>query len=202
MKGLIKKDFLLIKNNIKLIVVILFIFIVMSLQGSFDISFIVPFIVTMLFISTFSYDEYNKWDSYAVTLPNGRKNIVKSKYIASLILTVLSIIITIIISLIISKDITKTLESILGVFISIIIMESIMYPLIFKYGIEKGRICLFILIILLMSLLSFITKDNNVLKSITIFIDNYWYIFTILLPIVILFISYKISERIYLNKEF
>lgn len=202
MKGLIKKDFLLIKNNIKLIVVILFIFIVMSLQGSFDISFIVPFIVTMLFISTFSYDEYNKWDSYAVTLPNGRKNIVKSKYIASLILTVLSIIITIIISLIISKDITKTLETILGVFISIIIMESIMYPLIFKYGIEKGRICLFILIIILMSLLSFITKDNNVLKSITIFIDNYWYIFTILLPIVILFISYKISERIYLNKEF
>lgn len=202
MIGLIKKDFLLIKNNIKLIVVIFFIFIVMSLQGSFDISFIVPFIVTMLFISTFSYDEYNKWDSYAVTLPNGRKNIVKSKYIASLILTVLSIIITIIISLIISKDITKTLETILGVFISIIIMESIMYPLIFKYGIEKGRICLFILIILLMSLLSFITKDNNILNSITTFIDNYWYIFTILLPILILFISYKISERIYLNKEF
>ena len=93
MTGLIKKDLLMIKSNLKMILVILFVFFIMALQGEFDISFVPEFIVVMLFISTFSYDEYNKWDAYAITLPNGRNSVVASKYLATLILITISIII-------------------------------------------------------------------------------------------------------------
>ena len=37
----------------------------------------------MMFISTFSYDEFNNWNSYVATLPNGRKNAIIAKYIAT-----------------------------------------------------------------------------------------------------------------------
>ena len=56
MLGLIKKDFLIIKNNLKLIIVMLMVFFIMALGGQFNISFIPTFIIVMLFISTFIYD--------------------------------------------------------------------------------------------------------------------------------------------------
>ena len=101
MLSLIKKDLLLMKNNLKLIGIMLVIFLFMILQGSYDLSFLPAMISIMLFISTFSYNEYNKWDAYAITLPNGRKNIVKSKYIATLILVGIFIIITLVLNIII-----------------------------------------------------------------------------------------------------
>ena len=67
MLGLIKKDLLMIKSNFKLILIMLVVFFIMALQGEFDISFIPTFIIAMLFMTTFSYDEYNKWDAYAIT---------------------------------------------------------------------------------------------------------------------------------------
>ena len=101
MLSLIKKDLLLMKNNLKLIGIMLVIFLFMILQGSYDLSFLPAMISIMLFISTFSYNEYNKWDAYARPLPNGRKNIVKSKYIATLILVGIFIIITLVLNIII-----------------------------------------------------------------------------------------------------
>ena len=89
MLGLIKKDFLLIKANLKSMIIIFVIYIMLAFQGTFDVTFIIPLIGIMLFISTFSYDDFNNWNSYAVTLPNGRKNVVRAKYIASIILTII-----------------------------------------------------------------------------------------------------------------
>ena len=67
----------------------------MTFNGEMDLSFVLPFMSVVIMISTFSYDVYNKWDAYVITLPNGRKNVVKAKYIATFILIVVSILITI-----------------------------------------------------------------------------------------------------------
>lgn len=89
MLGLIKKDLLLIKANLKSMIIIFVIYIMLAFQGTFDVTFIIPIIGIMLFISTFSYDDFNNWNSYAVTLPNGRKNVVRAKYIVSIILMII-----------------------------------------------------------------------------------------------------------------
>ena len=99
MLGLIKKDFLLIKANLKSMIIIFVIYIMLAFQGTFDVTFIIPLIGIMLFISTFSYDDFNNWNSYAVTLPNGRKNVVKAKYIASIILIIMLGILSLVISM-------------------------------------------------------------------------------------------------------
>lgn len=209
MIGLIKKDLLMIKGNLKLVVIIFLVFFIMALQGELDISFVPALISVMLFMSTFSYDEYNKWDAYAITLPNGRKNIVKSKYVATIILILASIIITIIMNIIVgiihkNLDCEKIFSIMAGCCFGIIIIQSIIYPLIFKYGIEKGRIGLFVGtfgIVALIGLLSKTIKIDIPLNLIN-FVENYWLIIVPALLIIILFISYKISESIYLKKEF
>ena len=206
MLGLIKKDFLIIKNNLKLIIVMLMVFFIMALGGQFNISFIPTFIIVMLFISTFSYDEYNNWDAYAITLPGGRKSIVKSKYITSLFLTLLSAVITVLLNCLISvindTDVKEFISSLLGSICAIVIIQSIMYPLIFKFGMEKGRIVLFILVFVMVgviSLLKNIIKTPNIL---VVLFNDYWFIVIPIILVISLLISYKISEKIYLKKEF
>ena len=103
MLGLIKKDLLMIKCNLKLIIIMFVVFIVTTLNNNMSIIFMPCFISVMVFISTFSYDEYNNWNSYLVTLPNGRQRVVISKYVTSLFLCLLSILITIILSIIIGN---------------------------------------------------------------------------------------------------
>lgn len=210
MKGLIKKDFFIIKANIKVMAIIFIVYLIMAMQGSFDITFIMPLIGLMLFISTFSYDDFNNWNSYASTLPNGRKNVVKAKYIASIIMTIFLAIVSIVISIAInytkinSIKIDETMSKIMGTMLSVVIIISLLYPIMFKFGPTKGRIILFagILIISTISgLLSQFIDMSNVINTINM-IDQYTYIAIPTISVILLYISYLISNKIYLNKEF
>lgn len=209
MLGLIKKDFLIIKGNLKLIIVMMLVFFIMALQGQFDISFVSPFIVVVLFMSTFSYDEYNKWDCFAITLPNGRKNVVKSKYIASLILILLTIVITILLTFLVgiinnNLEFDKFIFSLMGSSFAIFLIQAVMYPLIFKFGIEKGRIGLFVLTFAIIGIIGLFKKviKIDISTNVISFVNNYWFVMIPIIIIIVLLTSYKISEIIYLKKEF
>lgn len=215
MLGLIKKDLLIVKNNLKLIGIVLTIFFILALQDKFDITITLPFIAMIylfaitLFISTFSYDEFNKWDAYAVTLPNGRKNIVKSKYITSIILVICALIVTLSLNYLISfindsLEFEKVISLVLGLTTGIIFVESIMLPIIFKFGIEKGRLGLFGITIAITGIATIVSKKFDLSISINIiqFFNNYDFIIIPLVLIILLLLSYKISEKIYSKKEF
>lgn len=213
MMSMIKKDILMIRANIKVILVAILICIFSSftneLSNEMGILFIIPFMTVMISISTFSYDDFNNWHSYAITLPNGRKSVVKGKYIATILLTALATIMCVLLSIIMSNfkgalDIDETISSIVGSLFSIIILISILFPIIFKYGAEKGRIILFIgcfAIFGIFAIMAEIIKIDIPVSFIS-FLDSYALIIIPIISIVILFISYKISQRIYLKKEF
>lgn len=209
MSGLIKKDLLLVKSNLKTVILIAFVFILMAFQGTFDATFIFPFLSIMLFISTFSYDDFNNWNAYACSLPNGRKNVVKSKYIATLIIALVTSLISLGISLIIaatesSINFSVITSSLVGCFLGISIVVAFMYPLIFKYGSEKGRIGLFVIVFLIVTLLGIVSNqiDPIALEKTLKIIEKYLYVVVPIFIILMNYISYKISEKIYFKKEF
>lgn len=209
MKGLIKKDLYLIKGNLKTLIVIFAVFILMSFQNGMDLSFLPALISVMTFITTFSYDEYNKWDAYAITMPIGKKNIVRSKYLASLILVFITTLITLGASLIIGHinnnlDIEETISIVSGSIFAVVILLSIMFPLIFKFGIEKSRIGIFS-IIFIATTIGAITLPKikvQISKAVILFLNNYLGLILITITILAITISYKISKKIYLKKEF
>ena len=149
MLGLIKKDFLLIKANLKSMIIIFVIYIMLAFQGTLDATFIIPLIGIILFLSTFSYDDFNNWNSYAVTLPNGRKNVVRAKYIASPILMIILAVVAFSIGIGISYiktnsiNLDEIISSLMGTMLSIVIINSLLYPIVFKFGATNGRIILF-----------------------------------------------------------
>ena len=207
MKGLIKKDFYIIKQNMKYILLFLAVFGIIALEGDNILYFIPVFLITMIFITTFSYDDYNNWDAYAVTLPNGRKNVVKSKYIASITLTVFATLITYILSVIIGAingnlDLSNMTSLILSGLFSVVLIQAIMYPLIFKFGAEKGRIWLFVGVFLSVTIISIIFKNISIPASIITFFSNYYVILLLSFIVVAMTISYIVSKKIYSKKEF
>ena len=188
MLGLIKKDFLLLKGNFKVWLVLLFVYIFMAFQEEMSLTFLLPFMCVVTMLSTFSYDNFNKWDAYAITLPDGRKNSVRAKYIATIVLILVTVLITAILTIIIVYYRTKTVnlasmgESIFGAIFTTTLLQSIMYPAIYKFGIEKARIA-------------------SIIQGLA-FLENYMMIIIPIIIVVMLYISYKISEAIYNRKEY
>ncbi len=210
MLGLIKKDFLLIKANSKQMVIIFIVYLMLAFQGTFDATFIVPLIGIMLFISTFSYDDFNNWNSYAVTLPNGRKNVVRAKYIASIILTIILAIVSLTIGIGISYTKTNSINldeiisSLMGTMLSSVIIISLLYPIVFKFGATNGRIILFAVVFGIAGIGALIAQfvDTTPIINMINRLDSYSLIAIPIISAILLGISYLISNKIYQNKEF
>ena len=210
MLGLIKKDFLLIKANLKSMIIIFVIYIMLAFQGTFDVTFIIPLIGIMLFISTFSYDDFNNWNSYAVTLPDGRKNVVRAKYIASIILTLILVAVALVIGIGIGYTKTNSLKldeiisSLMGTMLSSVIIISLLYPIVFKFGATNGRIILFAVVFGIAGIGALIAQfvDTTPIINMINRLDSYSLIAIPIISAILLGISYLISNKIYQNKEF
>lgn len=214
MKGLILKDILLIKNQMKtLIIILLGLCIIFSVQGNLDfIMILVPVYLLMLYITTFSYDDYNHFDTFVCTLPYTRKDVIKSKYFLLLIGSGASAILLFIMSLIMclidnSLNIEELISLSFGTICGIILVASIFTPFIYKFGAQKGRIALFIIIAFISALGSILMKNINVNFTLILnYIDNLNPIIIIatilVLLLIVMYITYIVSYKIYNRKEF
>ncbi len=209
MYGLIKKDLLMIKQNLKILMLAFIIFLGMTIINESDMTFFLPFMAVMVSISTFSYDQFNKWDAYAVTLPNGRKNVVRAKYISTLIFIIISFIISIISLFIMEQcginiDLNSSISELIYCLFVIFLIMIIMFPIMYKFGVEKGRIALFIITFGVTGLVVLLSKNIHIDISSKIidFFKNYYRVLIPVITCLLILISYKISERFYAKKEF
>ena len=160
-KVLIIKDLLQLKSYRKTLIIFLLIFSLSSItQGiESEVGNMLVVMITlgfgMLSIATFSYDEMAKADRYILTLPLTRKEVVRAKYVLSLGATImgsiLGIIMTVVISLIMTKNIPDMQQLLilgLGGILGVGIIQAIQMPCILKVGVEKGRMQMIIIAVL------------------------------------------------------
>jgi len=209
MYGLIKKDLLMLKQSFKIFLLMFIVFFGMTIINESDMTFILPFMSVMISLSTFSYDNYNKWDAYAITLPNGRKNVVLAKYISTLIMVLVSFLISLVSLLIlhtigINIDILSSMSELTICLFSGVLIISIMFPVMYKFGIEKGRIILFILTFGVTGIALLLSKNVsiNIPSNITTFLNNYVKILFPTITLIFLWASIKVSQKFYSKKEF
>ncbi|MTL83259.1 ABC-2 transporter permease [Turicibacter sanguinis] len=148
MKGLILKDLLNLRKNLKTIIIMcLFYTLLFSTLNPTFLSGMITILFAMQILTTFSYDDYSKWNMYALSLPTTKKQLVLSKYILGISFIifggVFSFILTSLLSLFKGSFILGDLvASIIGSTGIMILMILILLPLIFKYGVERSRIML------------------------------------------------------------
>ena len=206
MKGLIIKDILNLKKNLRTTLLMIIVFTFMA-YGSGDPSYIIGMTVlifTTMSITSMAYDELAKWDSYALSMPISRRNIVLSKYVLSIILSVLSVVISTIISyvLILLKSDMNGFELLLTSYIVFgisILFICVILPLIYKFGVEKSRLLMIGVISIPTVIFLAINKLNINMPGEKQFIMLLK--ISPLLLIIFLFISSFISYRIYKNMD-
>ena len=87
MKGLIIKD-LLNLSSYKTTLFLILIFCSMGMIGTDAVNFaptFITFMIAMMVLSTFNYDEASHAEKYIVALPLTRKEIVMSKYVLAIV---------------------------------------------------------------------------------------------------------------------
>lgn len=211
MAGLILKDMYSLNKNIKQygISSALFIFIAVSMNSSIYFVYMVMLMATMLIFTALTNDEMSKWDKYALTMPVARGEIVLSKYVLFIILIlsgmIFSSIVGIVMTSLLSFESIKTIltASISGGGVSCLLF-SIMLPIVFKFGVEKGRI----LLIAVMAIPAFLLAGGaKLIEKFNIQMPTFGQVkpylyFTPAIILLLLFISYKVSLSIYEKKEF
>lgn len=153
MKGLLLKDAYLIGKLCKAFILLDIVLIAAALFRSRNMFYIFyPCIISgMIPMTLISYDEREKWDKYAGTLPYTRTQLVSSKYLIGLFI---SIVVLAFIAATQAYRMSKESGFVLKEYLTVIIMllsvsliaPAILYPLVFKFGAEKGRIFYFIVI--------------------------------------------------------
>ena len=153
MKGLLLKDWYMMKKYCRSYLLIVIVFIAVSLFSNDNMFFVFyPCLLCgMIPVNLLGYDERSRWMQYSGTLPYTKAQIVCGKYLIGL-LTQLTILVTtgvvqavkmIIVHNFVSGDfvVLMLLMLIVSTFTS-----SIFLPFVFKLGVEKGRTAYYIMI--------------------------------------------------------
>lgn len=222
MKGLLIKDMINLKKQsiiVMGIIMIYVLFFVISSSNSEDliesvsaVTGMLSVVCLILSITSFSYDDVAKWDKYVASLPITRKHIVISKYILFIMIALIGMIFSLLFNIIINMYLNP--ESLSGNIISIIItsystlaisliLSSILAPFIYKFGVEKSRIILIVVYMVPVMAVMLIAKSNffNMSNSTLELLYKILPAIIIVLPIIVVIISFFVSYNIYKNKE-
>ncbi|MBR6073150.1 MAG: ABC-2 transporter permease [Bacilli bacterium] len=164
MKGLIIKDLLFIKSTWKFLIIMFIGSLLISVAlGNYLLAIcVLPVMLLSSGINTFQTDEFYNTDSYILSFPLSRKKIVLSKYIFTLIVllvsTYIGLMLYFFIYLIIHPGFnglnTDMIKQLLMLEFSAVFVNSVFYPVIYKFGCEKSRLVLLSIVMLLLGIVS------------------------------------------------
>lgn len=217
MKGLLIKDFKLMKaqRNFFIFIIVIAIGMAMSTEDSSFIIGYMTFVGLLFTMSTISYDEFENGNYFLFSLPITRKGYTAEKYGFGLIVGGISWLFATVVCIIamLAKGSGSIMDTTLTAFLMLpilLVIFAIMLPFQLKYGGEKGRIAMIGAIGLMVVIGILAVRIAKVLNIdlIRVF-DNLPTISMRILiaimlgiAIVILFLSYRISVAIMNKKEF
>ena len=156
MKGLLKKDLLMIVKYCRFLVLMCLVFAVMSgfsteEDGSGNFFFLVyPVLLgSIMPITLMSYDERSHWDLYCSTLPLSRKTVVNERYLLGLLCFLAFFAVTMLSQAValLPRGRGAELGDLVGVLCLIgLLPPAVMLPICFRWGVEKARILYYVLI--------------------------------------------------------
>ena len=153
MKGLLLKDWYMVKKYCRAYLLITVVFVAVSLFSDDNMFFVFyPCLLCgMIPVNLLGYDERSRWMQYSGTLPYTRTQIVCGKYIIGLLAQLAVLVVTgiaqaakmIVVGSFVFGDfaVLMLLMLIVSTFTS-----SISLPFVFKLGVEKGRTAYYIMI--------------------------------------------------------
>ena len=208
-KGLIYKDLFLLKEAFP-IVALAVLFLLFTIILGFSGGFLALCIMLMVFAvkvveSTLIYDETDGWDSFVLTAPVSRKEIVRSKYLLQILFLagafLISAVILLLISLVpmFSGEEWLFLMLVVG-FCYALFYGAVIIPIYLKFGQHTSRYVAFAVLVVVAGL-------YGATFGITMFLEFAASTIPLLIGVLVLSlaaygVSYLVSQKIYAKKEF
>lgn len=198
MKGLLQKDLYLIRSYCRTMLIIDVVFLAVFLLGGEEVGFylIFPCMLTgILPMTLFAYDEREKWDVIAQTLPIDRALLVTEKYLLVPLLLLPVGLVSLLVLLVKRVDLFDALSIALAIGL---LAPSIILPFSFKLGTEKGRLAYYGVFALLFLAGSMLTSRGGALPQLPFSASP------ALLPVcalLIYLISWRLSVVFYQKRE-
>ena len=216
MRGLLEKDFRLLKGQKNFFLIILLITVLLSLnsENNFAVTYL-TFIAGFLTISSFGYDDNGNCMPFLLTLPVSRTLYVKSKYVLGFLLTLIGWMAGMVISMVTAflHKAPPTADAMLFQFAWVflwMIMLSFVLPMLFKFGAEKGRMATLAMMLVFMAIVFVFTKLAETLGmdvdaclealaglQIVVLVAG-----MAVVALIMVLISYSISAKIVQKKEY
>ena len=202
MKGLILKDFLNLKKQWVIIILLLVFYSIFSAasQSPQMAGFAVLLLSIILSSALFAYDEQSKWDRYALTLPVTRAKIVLSRYLFLLLFIAVLTLFSILLDAGMGVPAGNALLFSAFFASASLLLIAVFFPFLFRFGAERARFLMAALTIIpiigitLLARMHLLPEDPSALDPALPF--------ALLAGPVSFVLSIFLSIRIYRRKEF
>ena len=215
MIGLLKKEYYLMEGQMKSwLIVAVFCFFYSYFMNAYSFLFMLIILIGIMSTMTvFSLDKACGWDTYAISLPLTRKEIVEARYLFAFLIDIgvsLACCLLMLLRGLIKGgvNIPESLHSLFQILLVTILMQLLLFPVIYKLGVEKARfVYMAVFICLSLGVLGLSQLDDNgaVLAGIRINAEKimqYGEAAAVILAAAGLFLSLWLSVHIYEKQEF
>ncbi len=151
MQGLIVKDLLNMKKQMVYYLVFIVLYLMLALRAGMSDFFglAISLLCSLLPVTALAYDERAKWDRYALSMPLSRRDIVLSKYLLGLLFCAAAFLLNVAYQLLGAADDAGGLfEKPVTYAASGLFFLAVLLPLMFRFGVERGRILIILIAIL------------------------------------------------------
>ena len=200
MQALILKDFYVMWKQTRIFLLVILIF--SAIPGSFNAVFAVIY-SAMLPYTAMAYDERSKWNQLAAMMPYSDRDIVLSKYVFGwlfiLAATVVSLVLQTVIALVWPDAGSFSPAAFLLALCASVCVLDLTLPLMFRFGVERGRLVMFLVIFLVCS-------SAGAVAGIAPDLDRTPTLFSVLLAaaliaVVLTVLSIPLSTRLYRRRR-
>ena len=149
MKALLMKDFYTLWRQLR--VYLLVMLVISVFNGAFGNIFITIW-AALLPYTAMAYDERSKWDQMAAMMPYSTRDIVISKYVLGWLCTAAAALFAMAVQLlqtVLGSPLAAfaPMDNLMGCCASLCVL-AVTLPLMFRFGVEKGRLAMFLIIFL------------------------------------------------------
>ena len=166
MKALLMKDFYTLWRQLR--VYLLVMLVISVFNGSFG-NILITICAALLPYTAMAYDERSKWDQMAAMMPYSTRDIVISKYVMGWLCTAAAALFAMAVQLlqtVLDSPLAAfaPVDNLMGCCASLCVL-AITLPLMFRFGVEKGRLMMFLIIFL-------VCGSAGALSSIAVSVDH------------------------------